>query len=123
MAEDPTIDVIELAREIVDIIADKKGENIVLLDLRERTIIADYFIVCSGSSERQLKAIVNGITEEVKKRYGLGPRGVEGEAETGWVLIDYRDIVIHAFDPEVRAFYDLESFWTDQQASVLLKMQ
>lgn len=121
--EEQTIEIIEFAREIVDIIADKKGEDIALLDLRERTIIADYFIVCSADSERQLKAIVNGITEEIKKRYGLIPRGVEGEAETGWVLIDYGDVVIHAFSPEVRAYYDLESFWVGQDASVLLKMQ
>jgi ribosome-associated protein len=121
--EEQTIEIIEFAREIVDIIADKKGEDIALLDLRERTIIADYFIVCSAGSERQLKAIVNGITEEVKKRYGLIPRGVEGEAESGWVLIDYGDVVIHAFAPEVRSYYDLESFWVGQDASVLLKMQ
>jgi ribosome-associated protein len=121
--EEQTIEIIEFAREIVDIIADKKGEDIALLDLRERTIIADYFIVCSAGSERQLKAIVNGVTEEVKKRYGLIPRGVEGEAETGWVLIDYGDVVIHAFAPEVRSYYDLESFWVGQDASVLLKMQ
>jgi ribosome-associated protein len=121
--EEKTIEIIEFAREIVDIIADKKGEDIALLDLRERTIIADYFIVCSAGSERQLKAIVNGVTEEVKKRYGLIPRGVEGEAETGWVLIDYGDVVVHAFAPEVRSYYDLESFWVGQDASVLLKMQ
>jgi ribosome-associated protein len=121
--EEQTIEIIEFAREIVDIIADKKGEDIALLDLRERTIIADYFIVCSAGSERQLKAIVNGVTEEIKKRYGLIPRGVEGEAETGWVLIDYGDVVVHAFAPEVRSYYDLESFWVGQDASVLLKMQ
>jgi ribosome-associated protein len=121
--EEQTIEIIEFAREIVDIIADKKGEDIALLDLHERTIIADYFIVCSAGSERQLKAIVNGVTEEIKKRYGLIPRGVEGEAGTGWVLIDYGDVVVHAFAPEVRSFYDLESFWVGQDASVLLKMQ
>jgi len=113
----------ELARDIVDIIADKKGENIVLMDLRGRTIIADYFVVCSGGSERQLKAIVEGIREEVKKDYGVTPRLVEGDAETGWVLIDFIDVVVHAFAPEVRAYYDLEEFWMAQEASVLLKMQ
>ncbi len=123
MAERTTIDAGVLAREIVDHIADKKGEDIVLLDLRERTIIADFFIVCSGNSARQLKAMVEGVTEEVKKRHGILPRGVEGEAETGWVLIDYRDIVVHAFAPEVRSYYNLEGFWLEQDASVLLKMQ
>ncbi len=123
MAERTTIDAGILAREIVDHIADKKGEDIVLLDLRERTIIADFFIVCSGNSDRQLKAIVEGVTEAVKKQHGILPRGVEGEAETGWVLIDFRDIVVHAFAPEVRTYYNLEGFWLEQDASVLLKVQ
>lgn len=113
----------ELAREIVDIIADKKGENIVLMDLRGRTVITDYFVVCSGGSERQLKAIVEGIREEVKKDYGVTPRSVEGDAASGWVLIDFIDVVVHAFAPEVRSYYDLEEFWTAQEANVLLKMQ
>lgn len=123
MAANQAVDLAELAREIVAQIADKKGEDIVLLDLRERTIIADYFIVCSANSERQLKAIVEGIRDEVKKDHGLLPRAVEGEAGSGWVLIDYRDIVIHAFAPEVRSYYNLESFWLEQDANVLLKMQ
>ncbi len=123
MAEQTQVDTGELAREIVDQIADKKGEDIVLLDLRGRTIIADYFIICSGNSERQLKAIVEGITEELRKQHGVRPRAVEGEAETGWVLLDYRDVVVHAFAPEVRRYYDLEGFWLEQDASVLLKMQ
>lgn len=121
--EQTTIEIGELAREIVDLIADKKGENIVLLDLRGRTIIADYFVVCSGGSERQLKAIVEGVTEELKKDYEIRPRSVEGDAETGWVLIDFIDIVVHAFAPEVRDYYNLEEFWTAQDANVLLKMQ
>ena len=118
-----TVDIAELAREIVDIIADKKGEEIVLLDLRGRTIIADYFVVCSGGSERQLKAIVEGVTEEVKRDFGKSPRSVEGDANGGWVLIDYVDVVVHAFAPEVRDFYDIEEFWVAQKANVLLKMQ
>ena len=118
-----TVDIAELAREIVDIIADKKGEEIVLLDLRGRTIIADYFVVCSGGSERQLKAIVEGVTEEVKRDFGKSPRSVEGDANGGWVLIDYVDVVVHAFAPEVRAYYDIEEFWMAQKANVLLKMQ
>ena len=121
--KDETIEVIELARNIVDLIADKKGENITLIDLQGRTIIADYFIICSGASERQLKAIVREITNEVKKEYGLSPRSVEGEAETGWVLIDYNDIVIHAFSPQVRDYYQLEDFWLEHEAQVLLKIQ
>nr|MBN1228610.1 ribosome silencing factor [Anaerolineae bacterium] len=117
------MEVIDLARFIIDQITDKKGEEIVLLDLRERTIIADYFVICSGTSERQLKAIATGVTEEVKKQLGVIPRSVEGDAATGWVLIDYADVVVHAFAPATRSYYGLEDFWLEHQATVLLKMQ
>lgn len=123
MAQRIGVGIIELARFIVDTIADKKGDDIVLLDLRGRTIIADYFVVCSGASERQLKAIIEGVTEEVKKNYGIHALAVEGEAESGWVLIDYGDVVVHAFAPEVRRYYDLEGFWLQNEASILLKIQ
>ena len=119
--ENTAIETIELARRIVDLIADKKGEDIVLLDIRGQTLIADYFIICSGESERQLKAIVEGVTEGVKKDYRVSAHHVEGEASTGWVLIDYNDIIVHAFSPTVRDFYDLEGLWSE--APVLLKMQ
>jgi ribosome-associated protein len=118
-----TLDSFKLSREIVNLIADKKGEDIVLLDIREQTIIADYFIICSGSSERQLKAIVDGIDEEIKKEHQIDPRSIEGDAKTGWVLIDYVDVVIHAFAPEIRHYYNLEGFWAENGASVMLKMQ
>jgi ribosome-associated protein len=92
-----------------------------LLDIRERTVIADYFVVCSGNSERQLKAIVESVTEEIKKSYKLHALHVEGDPRTGWVLIDYGYVIVHVFSPERRAFYDLESLW--HEAAVLLKMQ
>jgi ribosome-associated protein len=116
-----TIEAIELARHITDLIADKKGENITLLDIRERTVIADYFVICSGTSERQLKAIVESVTEEIKKQYGIRAYHVDGAAETGWVLVDYGNVIVHIFAPERRTFYDLESLW--YEAAVLLKMQ
>ena len=119
-AIEPT-QIIELARFIVDQIADRKGEDIVLLDVRERTLIADYFVICSGTSDRQLKAIVDAITESVKKKYGLPARYVEGDPAAGWVLVDFRDVIVHVFAPERRAFYDLEGFWSE--AAVLLKIQ
>ncbi len=101
--------------------ADKKAEDIILLDIRDQTLITDYFIICSGTSERQLKALVENVTEELKKKHGISARYVEGDTNTGWVLIDYSDIIIHIFTPEVRDHYDLEGFW--HEAAVLLKMQ
>src|SRR5687767_12485733 len=115
------IEAVDLARAIVDIIADKKGEDIVLLDIRKQTLIADFFVICSGTSERQLKAIVDGISDEVRKQHGIKPRYMEGDAGSGWVLIDYSDVIVHAFSPTARTYYDLEGFWSE--AAVLLKMQ
>jgi ribosome-associated protein len=105
---------------IVDLIADKKGEDIVLLDVREKTVITDYFVICNGTSDRQLKAIVESVTEEIKKEYGVRNHHIEGDASRGWVLIDYTDVVVHVFSPGLRMFYDLENLW---QSPVLLKMQ
>lgn len=115
------IEPIELARRAVDLISDVKGENIVLMDLREVTPVTDYFVICSGTSDRQLRAIVNKLTEEIKKETHKNPMRVEGQPESGWVLIDYGDVVIHAFSPEQRNYYSLESLWG--QGKTLLRMQ
>jgi ribosome-associated protein len=119
-AEAP-IEAVELARRIVDLIVDKKGEDVVLLDMRERTIITDYFIICSGGSERQLKAIIEEVTTRIKEQHQISPRRVDGDATTGWVLLDYGDIIVHAFSPETRSYYDLEDLW--REAAVLLKIR
>jgi ribosome-associated protein len=115
-----SIESIELARRIADIISDKKGEDIVLLDIHELSPVADYFVICSAASGRQIKAIVEAVIQSVKQLYQTIPWYVEGEAESGWVLVDYGDVVVHAFAPETRAYYDLEGLW--HRASVLLKM-
>ncbi len=83
--------------------------------------MVDYFIICSGTSERQLKAIVDGITEHTLKENAIKPRRIEGAPESGWVLIDYIDIVIHAFSISQRKYYRLEDVW--KEAPVVLKMQ
>jgi ribosome-associated protein len=106
---------------MVDVVADKMAEDIVLLDIREQSVIADYFIICSGTSKRQLKAIADGLSRETKTQYQLAAWYVEGEADTGWVLMDYGDVIVHAFAPEVRRYYDLEGLWSE--SPVLLKMQ
>jgi ribosome-associated protein len=105
----------------VDLLADKMGEDIILLDIREQTIIADFFVICSGTSERQTRAMIDGIAQEMKQQHGIIPLHVESDAGNGWVLIDYGAIMVHIFSPEARAYYDLENFWNE--ANVLLKMQ
>ena len=108
----------ELARRIVDLIADKQGEDILLLDIRNVSILADYFVIGSAVSRRQTKAIVNGIIDQAKENFDVKPWRVEGEPDSGWVLMDYGDVVVHLFAPEARDYYDLEGFWEDAQVVV-----
>lgn len=115
------LDTVDLARLIVDLIADRKGEDIVLLDLQHVSVIADYFVIGSANSDRQINAIVDHIREEVKKRQALYPLQIEGRGENGWVLMDYGSVIVHVFSPTLRKYYDLEGLWRD--ASVLVRMQ
>lgn len=106
---------------MVDVIADKKAEDIVLLDIRKQSVVADYFIICSGTSDRHLKALVEGLMRETRTQHHVKPWYVEGEADTGWVLLDYGDVIVHAFEPQMRHYYDLDGLWSE--SPVLLKMQ
>jgi ribosome-associated protein len=115
------LDSLELARYIVDVVEDKKAEDIILLDLRPDAIIADFFIVCNGNSERQLRALADNVRESVKENYNKLPFSVEGATESGWVLMDYGDIIVHLFLEEKRRYYDLEGLW--RSAHVLLSIQ
>ncbi len=117
----PSLEPITLARDIVDLIADKKGENIVLTDLRDVSLLADFFVICEAPSDRQINAITDYVREEVKLKTGLMPLRVEGRGESGWVLMDYSDVLVHIFDPDIRSYYDLESLW--REATVLVRMQ
>lgn len=89
-----------------------KGEDIVVLDMRKLTQITDYFVLCSGASERQLKAIAARLRQELKK-LGVTRLGAEGEPSSGWLLLDYCDVVVHIFSTQARRFYDLEMLWGD----------
>ncbi len=82
-----------------------------LLHIGDLTPVTEYFIICSAGSERQLRTLASGIREEVKAAHGVIPLGVEGEASSGWILMDYGAAVVHIFSPELRAFYDLEELW------------
>jgi ribosome-associated protein len=115
------LDSLELARYIVDVVEDKKAEDIVLLDLRPDAIIADFFVVCNGNSERQLRALADNVRESVKEQYGKLPFSIEGATESGWILMDYGDIVVHVFLEEKRNYYDLEGLW--RSAHVLVSIQ
>lgn len=120
MTLQPGHDSLALARTVVAAAADKKAENVLLLDLRGLSSMADYFVVCSGVSERQLRAIADSIDEQVNNEFGITPHHVEG-LNGGWILVDYGDVVTHIFAPSLRAYYNLEGLWA--KAPVLLRMQ
>ena len=105
------LDQLELARNIVDLIADKKGEDVLLLDIREVSILADYFVIGTVASERQASAIVASVKQEIKESLDVRPLHIEGETSSGWVLMDYGGVVVHLFAPESREYYDLEGLW------------
>lgn len=92
-----------------------------MLDLREQTVFADYFLICNGESDRQLKAIANAVAEDAKKNGRILPMAIEGNPETGWLLVDFGDLVVHIFLAEQRHYYDLEGLWNN--AHVVLQMQ
>ena len=91
---------------------EKKAKDLVILNVKEISAFADYFIICSGTSDRQVRAIAAAIQENLKKADIL-PLGIEGEAAGQWVLMDYDDVIIHIFLDPVRDFYDLERLWSE----------
>ena len=91
---------------------DKKASDVLILDVRELTSIADYFIVASGESERQVKAIANHIAREITTEYHITPL-VEGAGTSRWILLDFGDIVVHVFKTDIRHYYGLEKMWSD----------
>ncbi len=106
----------QLASAIAGYADDKKAQAIVELDLRSVIDYTDYFVVCSGGTDRQVKAIVDGIHFACKDEHGLLPAHVEGLPGAQWVLMDYLDVVVHVFVPEVREFYALERLWGEVPA-------
>jgi ribosome-associated protein len=93
--------------------AENRGQDLVVLDLRELTSFFDYFVIATGASRRQLHAISEEIDRVLEKELGDRRLGVEGYQESRWILLDYGDVVIHLFDAETRAFYNLESLWAE----------
>ena len=90
----------------------RKAQQLVVMNVREISSFADYFLICSGSSDRQVKALCSHLQENLKK-LGMQPLGVEGEKHGRWILMDYGDVVIHIFLEPLRKFYDLERLWVD----------
>jgi ribosome-associated protein len=106
---DKFIEVVDL---FVEAVLGRKARDLVVLDMRELTSVADAFIICSGGSNRQVQAIAEHVQAELKKKRKL-PLSVEGTREGHWILLDYGEVVLHIFYEPIRIFYDLEGLWMD----------
>ena len=99
-----------LCRDLAD---NKKAEDIVILDLRKLSSITDYFVICTGTSEPHLRAIVGEIREHLHDDLQINPRGTDGGVNTSWVVLDYFDVIVHVMRKDVRELYKLEDLWGD----------
>jgi ribosome-associated protein len=109
-----------LARKAVEIASDKQANNIVMLDVRELCSFADYFVICDADSVRQMRTIGDEIEKELKSE-GVLPHHREGGADSGWLLLDYSDVIVHIFGAAEREYYNLDGLW--QEARTVLKIQ
>jgi ribosome-associated protein len=110
-----------LAQKVIEILEEKKGEDILLLDIHEISSFTDYFVICSGPSERTLKALAEEVQRKLKKDDQIHAMSLEGEPEGGWILLDYGNVILHIFSPAVRSYYQLEDLWREGQ--VLVRIQ
>ena len=114
------MDILKIARTITEVLEEKKGEEIVLLDLQGIASFADYFVICSGTSDRMIQSLMDSVVEKIREKYRLRPT-LEGEPPDGWLLADYGDIILHLFSLDQRDFYNLEELWSE--GKVLLHVQ
>jgi len=107
-----TLKSIEKARLAVKAALDKKAKNVLMLELKDLSIMSDYFVICSGESTTHVRSIVDNIEKEFRLKK-IKPSGIEGHKLNQWVLMDYSDVIVHVFEEETRAFYELEKLWLD----------
>ena len=100
---------LDLCKKIVSILDEKKGSDIVVLDISEISVLSDYFVLVSAENARQLEALKDAVEDAVQ----LDNRKAEGESSSGWILLDYKDVIVHIFDNDTRSFYNLEKIWSD----------
>ena len=103
----------DVARLVVDLASEKQASDIVMLDLRQISLLADYFVICSAGSERQMAAVVDEIRTVLRNEHHLRPLREEGKSSSGWILLDYGDVVVHVFAPAERDYYRLEELWSN----------
>ena len=103
----------QLAQLCAEYAADKKAVDVLALDMRAISSVADYFVICSGTSEPHLKAIAGEIQDRLQKEHGVKPHNYDGFPVSQWIVVDYYDVLVHVFHTEKRAFYSLEDLWSD----------
>ena len=119
-SKEKKLDTLAVAHKIVDVLEEKKGEDILLLDIREVGSLADYFVICSGTSDRMLDALMDAVIKELRKEDKLRAK-VEGASRDGWMLADYGDVIVHIFSPIRRDYYRLEDLWSE--GKIVLHLQ
>jgi ribosome-associated protein len=114
------LNTLEIAHTIVEALEDKKGENIILMDLEKVAMFTGYFVIATGTSDRMLDALADGVIEEVHEKYGIKGKP-QGQSSSGWVVVDYGSVIVHCFAQETRDFYKLEELW--KEGKILLRLQ
>jgi ribosome-associated protein len=121
MTELKSAHALDVAHSIIDLLDSKKGQNIILLDMVAASSFTDYFVICTGGSARTLKALSDEVRTQLKKDYSSGLSHIEGDADSGWILHDYGDVILHLFSENLRQYYGLEDLWSE--STVLLHLQ
>ena len=104
-----------LAEAIADVLDSKKGKDVKIIHVEEQTVIAEYFVLCTGNSSTQVKALVGEVEYQLEKR-GVKPYNIEGKDNNSWILMDYSNIIVHVFSREAREFYNLDKLYGDSTA-------
>lgn len=113
---------LELANQITEILVDKQGEDILVLDLQEVTTFTDYFVICTAGSRRQLDALESAVREQMKQGDTKTlAYSIEGDPDSGWILLDYAGVIVHLFSEDMRDYYRLEDLW--KNARVVARIQ
>lgn len=92
---------------------DKQAEDLVILDIRPVSLLTEFFVIGTADNERQVKAVTDAVVDALREEAGIKPVAIDGEPHSGWVLVDFGDLMVHVFDAEHRAYYDLESLWSE----------
>lgn len=104
--------VLDMAKEIVKILDKKLAKDISLIKIGDLTVLADYFVIATGTNSTQVKALADTVEFEMKQK-GIAPRNIEGHNSNNWIILDYNSVVVHIFYKETREFYDLDRLWSD----------